>query len=152
MPIPVPEIRLGLATDVAAAERIVRAAYAKYEKLIGKPAGPVLDDYGRHAADGALWVLVDGMDVAGVLVLLPREDHLLLDNVAVAPERQRRGYGRRLMAFAEAEAVRQGHREIRLYTHVVMAENIVLYGRLGYEVTGRGTQAGYDRVFMRKQI
>jgi ribosomal protein S18 acetylase RimI-like enzyme len=95
---------------------------------------------------------VDGMDVAGVLVLLPREDHLLLDNVAVAPERQRRGYGRRLMAFAEAEAVRQGHREIRLYTHVVMAENIVLYGRLGYEVTGRGTQAGYDRVFMRKQI
>jgi GNAT superfamily N-acetyltransferase len=147
-----PEIRLGSTADIGAAERIVRAAYARYEKLIGKPAGPVSDDYARRAADGVLWVLVDETGIAGILVLLPRVDHLLLDNVAVAPERQRRGYGRRLMAFAEAEAVRQGHREIRLYTHAVMAENIALYGRLGYEVTGRGTQAGYDRVFMRKQI
>jgi hypothetical protein len=33
-----------------------------------------------------------------------------------------------------------------------MAENVAFYERLGYETTGRGRQAGYDRIFMRKII
>ena len=33
-----------------------------------------------------------------------------------------------------------------------MTENIALYARLGFEETGRGHEAGYDRVFMRKRI
>ena len=60
--------------------------------------------------------------------------------------------GRRLLAFAEAEALRRGYREIRLYTHQTMVENQRLYASIGYEVTGRGTKAGYDRVFMRKPL
>ena len=57
--------------------------------------------------------------------------------------------GRRLLAFAEAEALRRGYCEIRLYTHQTMVENQRLYTSIGYEETGRGTEAGYDRVFMR---
>ena len=60
--------------------------------------------------------------------------------------------GRRLLAFAEAEALRRGYREIRLYTHQTMVENQRLYASIGYVETGRGTEAGYDRVFMRKQL
>ena len=77
---------------------------------------------------------------------------VLLDNIAVRPDRQGSGIGRRLMAFAESEARRLGHAELRLYTHVAMTENIALYTRLGFVETGRGHQAGYDRVFMRKQL
>jgi hypothetical protein len=33
-----------------------------------------------------------------------------------------------------------------------MVENIALYTGLGFTATGRGVQAGYDRVFMRKTI
>jgi hypothetical protein len=62
------------------------------------------------------------------------------------------GLGRRLLAFAEAEALRRGYREIRLYTHQTMVENQRLYASIGYEETGRGIEAGYDRVFMRKQL
>jgi GNAT superfamily N-acetyltransferase len=51
-----------------------------------------------------------------LIVLLPKPDHLLLDNIAVAPARQGSGLGRWLLAFAEAEAVRRGYGEIRLYT------------------------------------
>jgi hypothetical protein len=36
--------------------------------------------------------------------------------------RQGIGLGRRLLAFAEAEALRRGYREIRLYTHQKMLE------------------------------
>jgi ribosomal protein S18 acetylase RimI-like enzyme len=145
-------IRRAQAADVPAVERLVCEAYAKYEALIGKPAGPVFDDYGRRQEAGVLWVLHDETGLAGSLVLLPEADHLLLDNVAIAPLRQGRGHGRRLMEFAEAEAARQGYREIRLYTHVVMAENVALYQRRGFEITGRGTEAGYERIFMRKII
>ncbi|HZU90467.1 MAG TPA: GNAT family N-acetyltransferase [Stellaceae bacterium] len=111
------------------------------------------DDYGRLIGAGAVWVFeaADGA-VAGLVVLLAKADHLLLDNVAVRPERQGEGIGRTLIAFAEAEARRRGYGEIRLYTHAKMAENIVLYERLDFVETGRGQQAGYDRVFMTKSL
>ena len=85
-------------------------------------------------------------------MLQPATDYLLLDNIAVSPARQGSGLGRRLLAFAEAEALRRGYAEIRLYTHQTMEENQRLYASIGYEETGRGTEAGYDRVFMRKQL
>ena len=90
--------------------------------------------------------------VAGIIVLLPRPDHLLLDNIAIASARQGSGLGRRLLAFAEAEAVRRGYCEIRLATHQKMTESQRLYAAIGYEETGRGTEAGYERVFMSKRL
>jgi hypothetical protein len=33
-----------------------------------------------------------------------------------------------------------------------MTENQRLYARVGYEETARGTDSGYERVFMRKRI
>jgi ribosomal protein S18 acetylase RimI-like enzyme len=139
--------------DRAAVEAIVHAAYSVYIARIGKPPGPMRDDYGRLIGDGAVWVFeaADGA-VAGIVVLLAKEDHLLLDNVAVRPERQREGIGRALIAFAEAEARRRGYGEIRLYTYTRMTENIALYERRGFVETGRGQQAGYDRVFMAKWL
>ena len=57
-----------------------------------------------------------------------------------------------MLPFAEAEALRRGCSEIRLYTHQTMVENQRFYASIGYVETGRGTEAGYDRVFMRKQL
>lgn len=133
-------------------EAIVAAAYSPYVGRIGKPPGPMLDDYAALIARGAVSVLeADGL-IAAIIVLLPKPDHLLLDNIAVRPDRQGQGLGRRLIEFAEAEARRLGYPELRLYTHEKMTENIALYRRLGFEGTGRGHQAGYDRVFMTKRL
>ena len=112
----------------------------------------MLDDYNARISEGVAWVIEEASAMAGVIVLLPRPEYLLLDNIAVAPARQGSGLGRRLLAFAEAEAVRRGYREIRLYTHRTMTENQRLYAAIGYKETGRGTQAGYERVFMRKRL
>ena len=76
----------------------------------------------------------------------------MLDNIALSPSHQRRGFGRRLLEFAEAEALRQGYEEIRLYTHETMTENQRLYTAIGYKETGRATEVGYERVFMRKKL
>jgi len=112
----------------------------------------MLDDYSARVSEGVVWVIEEGTVVVGVLVLLPKPDHLLLDNIAIAPVHQGRGLGRRLLFFAEAEALRRGCHEIRLYTHETMTENQRIYTAIGYKETGRGTEAGYERVFMRKQL
>ena len=145
-------IRAATAVDVPAIADIVDHAYRHYIARMGKPPGPMLDDYAARVLEGAVWVLEEGAVMAGIIVLRPTADYLLLDNVAVSPARQGSGLGRRLLAFAEAEALRRGYHEIRLYTHQTMVENQRLYASIGYEETGRGTEAGYDRVFMRKQL
>ena len=147
-----PEIRPAVAADVPDIERIVHDAYVKYVARIGKPPGPMQDDYAARVAAGEVWICAEGDDIAGILVLESAADHLLLDNIAVAPAWQSRGVGRHLLAFADAEARRAGHAEMRLYTHVLMHENIALYTRLGWQETGRGEQAGFQRVFMRKPV
>jgi ribosomal protein S18 acetylase RimI-like enzyme len=147
-----PRIRAATAADVSVIGQIVEQAYRHYIPRVGKPPGPMLDDYAARVLEGVVWVIAEGSAVAGIIVLLPRPEYLLLDNIAVAPARQGSGLGRRLLAFAEAEAVRRGYREIRLYTHRTMTENQRLYAAIGYEETGRGTEAGYDRVFMRKRL
>lgn len=145
-------IRAATAADVPLVAAIVDDAYRPYVARIGKPPGPMLDDYAARIDEGAVWVLEQGAVIAGLVVVLPGPNYLHLDNIAVSPSRQRLGLGRRLLAFVEAEALRRGYSEVRLYTHQTMVENQRLYTSIGYEETGRGAEAGYDRVFMRKRL
>src|SRR5215213_2309367 len=109
-----PMIRLARPEDSEAVRRLVHNAYAHYVERLGKPPGPMLDDYDRRIAAGQAWVLEDGGTVAGVLVLEDAEGiALLLDNVAVAPAVPGKGYGRALVAFAEEEAYRRGCGQVR---------------------------------------
>ena len=145
-------IRLARAGEDAAVRDVVHAAYCHYITRIGKPPGPMLDDYVRRIADGQTWVLCDDDRIVGILVLEETPAGFLLDNVAVLPEGQGKGYGRRLIEFAEAEARRRGFTEIVLYTHALMTENIALYRRVGFVETSRIREKGYDRVYMAKRL
>jgi len=145
-------IRPADVADLPAMTRIVADAYGDYTDRIGKPPGPMLDDYPSHVRHHTAWVVESDGAVSGLIVLLPAEDHLLLDNIAVDPARQGRGVGRALMGFAEREAVRRGYTELRLYTHEKMTENLAMYPALGWRETGRGEQAGYQRVFFAKRV
>ena len=145
-------IRLAAETEDETVQQVVHAAYRHYVARIGKPPGPMLDDYAARIADGQVWVLEDAGRIAGILVLDEQADRFLLDNVAVRPECQGSGFGRVLMEFAEAEARRRGWPEIVLYTHVLMTENQALYKRLGYVETGRVSEKGFARVYMTKRL
>ncbi len=138
--------------DAGAIRDLVRASYAKYVERIGKEPAPMLEDYAALIGAGEVWVSVEGEEVLGVLVMRPAEDHLFLDNVAVAPGHQGRGLGRELLAFAEERAEREGLPEVRLYTNEKMHENLAVYAKLGFEETGRRLDGGYRRVFMRKRL
>jgi GNAT superfamily N-acetyltransferase len=145
-------IRLATAAEAPAVVSLVDQAYRHYIARIGRPPAPMLDDYVDLVSRGVVWIADAAGAIAGVLVLLPRPDHLLLDNIAVSPDRQKTGLGHKLLAFAEAEAARRGYAEIRLYTHLKMVENQRLYASIGYEETERKLDAGFERVFMRKLL
>lgn len=145
-------LRLAVADDLPAVEAIVEAAYSPFIARIGRTPGPMLDDYAALIADGRVHVSVASGTVEAILVLIPQEGSMLLDNVAVAPHAQRKGIGRKLMAFAEDQARAAGYRFIRLYTNQLMHENIALYGRLGYRETHRGVEKGLHRVYMTKAL
>ena len=128
------ELRQAKATDAAAIRELTRAAYAKWVPLIGREPKPMTANYDeavtRHRFD---LLYVDGT-LAALIETIREPDHLLVENVAVSPDFQGRGLGRKLMAHAELLAREQGFDEIRLYTNQRFAENIALYRRLGYQV------------------
>ena len=145
-------LRPGGRGDVDDIRACVRAAYRKYVPRMGKEPGPMLADFESQVAAGQVTVLESAGRVRGLIVMFPQADHLFVENVAVWPDEQGHGYGRRLLLHAESEARRLGLGEIRLYTEVRMTENLDFYPAIGYEETGRCVESGYRRVYFRKRL
>jgi GNAT superfamily N-acetyltransferase len=138
--------------DAAALSDLARLAYAPYVPRIGREPAPVTADYAATIGRGGVWVAEVEDRVVGLLVLQLRVDHLLLENVAVAPDLHGTGIGARLLDVAEDQARRHRLPEIRLYTNAAMTENLAYYPRRGYRETHRAVQDGYDRVFFSKTM
>ena len=127
-------LRRAVAADAAAVRALTRAAYARWVPLIGREPKPMQADYERAVAEHRIDLALLGGELAGLIETIEQPDHLLVENVAVAPSFQGRGLGRRLMMHAERLALASGRAEIRLYTNARFAENIALYRRLGYRI------------------
>ena len=93
-----------------------------------------------------------GGELAGLIEMIAEADHLLVENVAVAPAFQKRGLGRRLMAHAEDVARTLDCPEVRLYTNKLFAENVELYGRLGYRIDREALTERGIAVYMSKTL
>ena len=59
----------------------VAAAYRYYIMRLGKPPGPMLNDYREVIQQHRVLVLTDGAKIIGVLVLIRQDRSLLVDNV-----------------------------------------------------------------------
>jgi ribosomal protein S18 acetylase RimI-like enzyme len=149
-----PELALRRAepADAAAVAALTRDAYEKWIPVIGRAPKPMTADYDvaviAHRiellyADGALVALVE-------CIIEP--DHLLIENLAVAPSHQGRGYGRHMLAHAEGLARELGFAEVRLYTNKLFAENITFYRGHGYRYDGETAFIGGFIVHMSRQL
>lgn len=145
-------IRPARTDDVAAVTSLVNDAYSVYVARNGKIPGPMRDNYATLIGQRRVHVLETDEQILGLVVLIPEPDAMLLDNVAVSPKAQGRGYGVKLIAFAEQCARDAGLPAIRLYTQEIMVENIALYTRLGFVETHRGEEKGLHRIYMTKTL
>ena len=109
-------------------------------------------DYQDAVEKGCVWIAERDDAVAGLLVLVPSDGYLLLENVAVDPDAQGHGIGRLLLKHAEDQALSRELCEIRLYTNEVMVENQRLYKGLGYVEVDRRCEDGLSRVYYVKRL
>ena len=138
--------------DADAAAACVKAAYGHYVERNGKQPAPMLDDYARAIRECEVYVAFIDSAIVGVLVLAQAEEGFLLENIAVSPAVQGQGVGRALLELAERCAAKQGFGSIYLYTQDIMTENQALYAKIGYVEYARRTEAGLNRVYMRKRL
>jgi ribosomal protein S18 acetylase RimI-like enzyme len=129
-----------------------RAAYERNRTIIGVEPIPLQADYAKILSEYEVWLYEDEAKLAGVLILGPRPEDLLIWSVATAPDARRVGLGNRLLAAAETRARELGKRMMRLYTGELLVDNVAWYQRRGYAI--ERTEAMNDRriVHMKKTI
>lgn len=109
-------------------------------------------DYADAITKHRFDLLFGGQDLAALVETVLRQDDLLIENVAIAPDFQKRGFGRKLIAHAEQLAAQAERAYVRLYTNSRFEENLRLYASLGYVVEREEARNGGVAVHMAKQI
>lgn len=126
-------LRRAAGADLEAVIAVQRAAYARNRALLGVEPLPLQADYSAIFRDYEVWVT--GNDViAGVLILEPRPQDLLIWSIATDPQSQQAGLGRAMLAAAEVRARALGLATMRLYTGATLRHLVDWYSRHGYTV------------------
>ena len=146
------EFRLAGPDDAEPIRALTRAAYARWVALIGREPAPMTADYEAAVRAHRFDLLYVEGELAGLVETVDEVDCLLVENVAVAPDRQGEGLGRILMGRAEEVARELGRPGLRLFTNRLMAANIRLYERLGYRTDGEEDLGFAVRVNMSKRL
>lgn len=140
-------IRSAEMEDAVALAGCIDAAYAGYRLRI-KDLPDVSEGVADEIRDNLVWVAELDHRIVGGLILMLKDDHALLANLAVHPDAGGMGIGRGLIEHAQNECRKQKKAELRLSTHVAMPDNVSLYRHLGWEETGRSG----NKVHMTKRL
>lgn len=138
--------------DAQAIRALVRSAYAKWVPLIGREPLPMQADYERAVGEHAFDLVERDGVLAGLVETVGTPDGLYIVNVAVAPDFQGQGLGRRLLALAEGKAREAGFARVALRTNAAFAANIRLYLAAGYGVDKREPFLDGEVVQMSKSV
>lgn len=147
-----PQITRARPADAGTVRELTRLAYAKWVPVIGREPIPMLADYDSAVREHLIDLLMVGDEYVALVEMIENVDHLMIENLAVAPGFQGRGYGRLLAGHAEECATALCYREIRLYTNKAFAENIQLYSHLGYTIDRQEAYKGGVIVHMHKML
>ncbi len=146
-------IRLAEAKDEPAIRHCAVQAYARYVPAIGRKPAPMTADFAAQIAAGIVYVATDeNARFEGFVVFYAEQQHVLLENVAVMPSATGRGVGKSLIRFCEETSRQLGMSAVHLYTNEKMADNLLIYPRLGYIELGRRTEHGFERVYFEKKL
>jgi len=98
-------------------------------------------------------VAIDGDTLIGCLFLRPEADCLYIGKLAVLPEVQGKGLGKRLLTIAEETAAALDLPALRLETRIELTDNHAVFAAWGFTRTAEKAHPGFARttfVEMRK--
>lgn len=143
--------RRATSADVGAIREITRAAYAKWVPVIGREPKPMTANYDEAVARHVIDLLEEGGRPIALIEVIPGPSHLLIENVAVLPDRHGEGVGNLLLGRADEIARALGLSELRLYTNAKFISNIAFYARRGFcEFLREPLASGGEVVHMKK--
>lgn len=130
--------RVARVDDVPLLQAIERDAARRYgelpETLFCVDLGVRDEQEHRQARENGLAFVVEISEVpVGFILVVPRDGQAHILEIAIAQAQQGRGYGRELIATAEARAAVAGAREMTLTTFLEVPWNAPFYERIGYE-------------------
>jgi GNAT superfamily N-acetyltransferase len=129
-------------SDAAGIASVLRAAFAEYESLYTRAAfaatTPATDEIARRLGEGPTWIALLHGTVVGTVSTVSRGAALYVRSMAVVPETQGRGVGRRLLAHVERYAGERGFLHLELSTTPFLASAIALYERAGFRPSDGG--------------
>lgn len=146
------EFRPAAPADAAAVKAIVRAAYAKWVPVIGREPLPMRADYDKALDEHQFELAIEDGRIVGLIETMAHDDHIWIENVAVAPEAQGRGIGRLLLDSAERKAIEAGRRKLRLLTNGAFEANVRLYRSHGYAIDREEPFMNGTTVYMSKRL
>lgn len=143
-------LRVAREGDADAIRVLTREAYAKWVDLTGREPLPMRVEYSDAVRKHRFDLLYVGSSLAALIETVREGDYLLIENVAVLPAFQGRGFGTRLLKLAEELATSLELAGTRLYTNRLFVQNIRLYETLGYRVEREEELNGGVAVHMMK--
>ncbi|MFT5158788.1 MAG: ribosomal protein S18 acetylase RimI-like enzyme [Paracoccaceae bacterium] len=102
----------------------------------------------ENITNDVVWVAETSKQVVGGIVLVRDHNLFYLADIAVHSDFHSRGIARGLISVLQAHVVAEGGEKIDLATHIDMPENVAIYERLGWQVTGRKG----NKVFVVKDV
>ena len=138
--------------DAEIVRQLVRTAYAKWVPVLGREPLPMKADYARAIRDHDIDLVYADEKLVALIEIIMAPDHVFIENIAVLPEHQGQGLGRKLLARAEQTALQAGLNEIRLLTNAVFEANIRLYQSVGFCIDKQEPFMGGAAVHMSKAL
>ncbi|MER8573867.1 GNAT family N-acetyltransferase [Mesorhizobium sp. M1338] len=137
---------------------LIMRAFASMDGVIDPPSSAHLltaDSLRDKARRETGFVALNGDRIVGCIFALERPAELYVGKLAIAPDWQGQGIGRRLMQAVEDFARSHGKVAIELQTRIELTGNHAAFARFGFYETERTAHEGYDRptsITMRKVL
>jgi GNAT superfamily N-acetyltransferase len=152
-PMPTRSFRRATASDAVTVRDITRAAYTKWVAAIGREPKPMTANYEEAVRHHVIDLLEEEGRPIALIEVIPGPSHLLIENIAVLPERHGEGIGGVLLTQAETIARSRGVNELRLYTNAKFVSNLSFYAHRGFvEFLREPHSAGGEIVHMKKSL
>ena len=137
---------------------LIMRAFAYMDGVIDPPSSAHLltaETLREKSRQGTGFLALLNGRIVGCVFALERADDFYVGKLAVAPDMQGQGIGKRLMQAAEDLALSRGKGALVLQTRIELCANHAAFARLGFREIERTAHAGYNRptsITMRKEL
>ncbi|MGO6995826.1 GNAT family N-acetyltransferase [Rhizobium leguminosarum] len=127
---------------------LILASFASMDGRIDPPSSALkltTESLAEKARTEIGHVAIDGDKLIGCLFLRPEADCLYVGKLAVLPEVQGKGLGKRLLTIAEETAAALGLPALRLETRIELTDNHAVFAAWGFSRTAEKAHPGFAR-------